>query len=78
MKETVDIDILKRRRKGDRKIMEPIRIMSGPPTRKRNWNQLSQFKWTSTKVIPGYISTITQGFKRGSKCCISSPIHPFL
>ena len=42
-KETVDIDILVISRNGDRKIMQSIRIMSRPPSRKRKWNQLSQF-----------------------------------
>ena len=42
-KETVDIDILLLSRNGDRKIMQSIRITSRPPTRKRKWNQLSQF-----------------------------------
>ena len=42
-KETVDIDILVTSRNGDRKIMQPIRIMSRPFSRKRKWNQLSQF-----------------------------------
>ena len=42
-KETVDIDILVTSRNGDRKIMQSIRITSGPPSRKRKWNQLSQF-----------------------------------
>ena len=42
-KETVDIDILVISRNGDRKIMQPIRITSIPPSRKRKWNQLSQF-----------------------------------
>ena len=51
-KETVDIDILVRSRNGDRKIMQSIRITSRPPSRKRNWKQLSQFFRTSTKVIP--------------------------
>ena len=41
-KETVDIDILVTSRNGDRKIMQSIR-MSTPPSRKRKWNQLSQF-----------------------------------
>ena len=41
-KETVDIDILLTYRNGDRKIMQSIRIMSRPPSRKK-WNQLSQF-----------------------------------
>ena len=41
-KETVDIDILVTSRNGDRKIMQSIRIMSRPPSRKRKWNQLSQ------------------------------------
>ena len=34
-KETVDIDILVTSRNGDRKIMQSIRIMSRPPSRKR-------------------------------------------
>ena len=42
-KETVDIDILVTSRNGDRKIMQSIRIMSRPTSRKRKWNQLSQF-----------------------------------
>ena len=42
-KETVDIDILVASRNGDRKIMQSIRIMSTPPSRKRKWDQLSQF-----------------------------------
>ena len=42
-KETVDIDILATSRNGDRKIMQSIRITSRPPSRKRKWNQLSQF-----------------------------------
>ena len=42
-KETVDIDILVTSRNGDRKIMEFIRITSRSTTRKRKWNQLSQF-----------------------------------
>ena len=44
----VDIDILDRdilvtSRHGDRKIMQSIRIASRPSSRKRKWNQLSQF-----------------------------------
>ena len=42
-KETIDIDILVTSRNGDRKIMQSIRITSRPPSRKRKWNQLSQF-----------------------------------
>ena len=42
-KETVDIDILVTFRNGHRKIMQSIRITSRPPSRKRKWNQLSQF-----------------------------------
>ena len=72
-KETVDIDILVTSADGDRKVMQSIRITSRLPSRIRNWNQLSQFRWISTKVIPiekteaGYISTMSQGFKRGRK-----------
>ena len=42
-KETVDIDVLVTSRNGDRKIMQSIRITSRPLSRKRKWNQLSQF-----------------------------------
>ena len=42
-KETVDIDLLVTSRKGGRKIMQSIRIKSRPTSRKRKWNQLSQF-----------------------------------
>ena len=42
-KETVDIDILVTSRNGDRKIMQSIRITSRPLSRKKKWNQLSQF-----------------------------------
>ena len=68
-----DIDILVTSRNGDRKIMQYIRIRSWLPLIIRKWNQLSRFRWTSTKVIliektePGYISTMIQGFKRDSK-----------
>ena len=41
--ETLDIDILVTSRNGDRKIMQCIRITSRPTSRKRKWNQLSQF-----------------------------------
>ena len=41
--ETVDIDILITYTNGDRKIRQSIRITSKPPSRKRKWNQLSQF-----------------------------------
>ena len=42
-KETVGIDILVTSRNGDRKIMQSIRIISRPPSKKGKWNQLSQF-----------------------------------
>ena len=46
------MDILVTSKNGDRKIMESMRIMSRLSLRIRKWNQLSQFRWTSTKVIP--------------------------
>ena len=49
-KETVDIDILVTFRNSDRKIIQCIRIKSRPPSIRR-WNQLTQFRWTSIKVI---------------------------
>ena len=51
-KETVGVDILVTSKNGDRKIMLSMKKMSRPPLRIRKWNQLSQFRWTSTKVIP--------------------------
>ena len=44
-------DILITSRSGYRKIVQPIRIMSGLARRKRKLNQLIQFRLTSTKVI---------------------------
>ena len=46
--ETVEIDILVTSGNGDRKIMQSIRITIRPPWRKRQWNQLSQFRRTYT------------------------------
>ena len=43
-KESVDIDIVVTFRNGDRKIIKFIRIRSTPPSRTRNWNQLSNFR----------------------------------
>ena len=51
-KETVDIGILVTSRNGDKKIMQFLRIMIRPPSKTRKWNHLSQFRRTSTKVIP--------------------------
>ena len=42
-KETVDIDILVTSRNGDRKLMQSMRITIRTLSRKRKWNQLSQF-----------------------------------
>ena len=42
-KETVDIEIVVTSKNGHKKIMQSIRIMSRPPSRKRKWNQLDQF-----------------------------------
>ena len=41
--ETVGIDIFLTSRNGHRKIIQSIRITSRPPSRRRKWNQLSQF-----------------------------------
>ena len=79
-KETVEI--LKASRNSDRKIMKSIRITNILPTRIRTRKQFSQLRWPSTKVIPiektlgGYISTMRQGFKRGSKWRANSPTYP--
>ena len=42
-KEPVDIDILAIFRSGHRKILKSIRTTSRPASRKRMWDQLSQF-----------------------------------
>ena len=49
-KETVDIDILITSKNGDKKVKQCNRITSRSPSRIRKWKQLSQFKFTSTKV----------------------------
>ena len=43
--------ILVTSRNGVRKIMQSVRITSRPLSRLIKWNQLSQFRWTSTKLI---------------------------
>ena len=43
-KQIVDIDILVTSRNGDRKIMQSVRIMSGPTSRIRKWNQFCHFR----------------------------------
>ena len=69
-KETVDTDILVTSSKGDRKIMQSMRITSRPPLRKRKWNQLNQSWRTSTKVIPiektyaGHISMMNKRIEK--------------
>ena len=40
--------------------MQSIRITSRPTTKKRDWNQFSQLKWASTKVI--YIKKTWAGY----------------
>ena len=42
-KEAVDVDILVTFSNSDRKMMQPVRITSRSSSRKRKWNQLSQF-----------------------------------
>ena len=51
-KKTFDIGIIIISRSGGRKIMQLIRITSGPPTRKREWNQFSQFRSKANNLIP--------------------------
>ena len=48
-KETVDINVLATSRNGDRKIMQSIRIMSRPTSRKRKWNHLNQYQSNTYK-----------------------------
>ena len=67
-KQTVDIDIFVTSRNGDRKTMQYIRITSRPPSRIKNWNQLTLLRYLPTeKTYAGFISTMRLGFKRGSK-----------
>ena len=82
-KKTVDIGILVTSKNGDRKIMQSIWITSRPTSRKRKWNQLSQFWRTSTKVIPKEKTRVRQGFKRSCKniaktCCFGYFGHAWL
>ena len=56
-KETVAIDVLVPSRNVDRKIIQSIRIMRRPPSRKGNWSQLSQLGRISTKVMPNIART---------------------
>ena len=64
--------------------MQSITITSRPPSRITMWNQLSQFRWTSTKIIPteetltGYISTMSQDFKRSSNRRTKNPAYLFM
>ena len=80
-KDTDDIYILVTSKNNDRKIMQSTRITSRPSSRKRKWSQLSQLRRTSTKVIAtqktyaGYISMMSQGFKRNSKWRTNSPAY---
>ena len=50
-KETVDIDIHVRSMNSDSKIIQTIRIMNRSSVRIKQWNQLSQFRSTSAKII---------------------------
>ena len=45
-----DIDILIISKNGDRKIMHPIAITTGPVTRMRKWNGFSQFQHSNQKA----------------------------
>ena len=80
-KETVDIDILVTSKNGDREI---IKTICRDHSRIKKWNQLRQFRQTTTKVTPiektlaGYISRMSQEFKRDSKWRTNSAAHPFL
>ena len=56
-KETVAKDVLVPSRNVDRKIIQSIRIMRRPPSRKGNWSQLSQLWRISTKVMPNIART---------------------
>ena len=49
--ETINIEIFIKSRNGDRKIMQPIKITRSS-TIIKNRNQSSQFKSTSSKIIP--------------------------
>ena len=53
------VDILVKFRNGDRKIMRSIRILSRPPSRIWKWDQLSQFRWESTKYLMKRIKLAT-------------------
>ena len=84
LKNTADIDILVTSTNSDRKIMQSITITCRPPLRITKWNQFSQFRWTSSKVIPikkieaSHTLMLSQWFKRGSNWRTNNPAYPFL
>ena len=84
LKNTADIDILVTSTNSDRKIMQSITITCRPPLRITKRNQFSQFRWTSSKVIPikkieaSHILMLSQWFKRGSNWRTDNPAYPFL
>ena len=63
-KETVAKDVLVPSRNVDRKIIQSIRIMRRPPSRKGNWSQLSQLWRISTKVMPNIARTPSEKKKK--------------
>ena len=70
-------------RNGDRKIMQSIRITSRPPFKNKKVEpgkpvQMNIYQSNADRKDLNYISTMSQGFKRGSKGRINSPAYPFL
>ena len=63
-KETVAIDVLVPSRNVDRKIIQSIRIISRPTSRKGKWSQLSQLWRISTKVMPNIARTPSEKKKK--------------
>ena len=70
-------------RNGDRKIMQSIRITSRPPFKNKEVEpgkpvQMKIYQSNTDRKDLNYILTMSQGFKRGSKGRINSPVYPFL
>ena len=81
MKETAKIDILITSKNGDRKIMQSIRIMNRPPTRIKGISSASldeHLTHNYGKDLSWSQLTMSQEFKRSSKCWTNSTTYLFL
>ena len=72
-KETVDIDMYLTSRNDNGRIMQSI-TTSGTSSRIRKWNQLSQFRWASAKIVPIRLKLAT--FRRWPNDSIKASVGP--